>query len=612
MGKNQCEQGFRDGARRKWPRISLLTLGAGYLLWVFLYNSDAPSTSGGAGPRGRANFATGQPATTHNVTISDFNPQGSVSPTSAPDYSYYQQRIQLRPLISSTVARDEFEAWLQKQTTVSFERLLANIGDVELNNLSSTDGVAEGGVIASPSKQAPNYFYQWVRDSAITINTVVSHISNSSQSSGLNLTLVGTVLKYINNSCILQRTANPSGSLQPELEGLGEPKWEIDDSAFTGSWGRPQNDGPPLRAITTLNFLSTLNQSGHSLENVIDLYQKEFKTDLRLSFQSERELIEQALALDLNFVVKNWRKSGFDLWEEVNGQHFFTALCQLKAVSLGWNYYTNIRPEFDNEQKSISGGLHNSFEDILNFLLVDGGFLNPAKNYIVETPQILGQRSGLDIAILIGSLLTHDSEENSPNSDKFPFDVNDSGILNSLYGLVKQMEILYPVNHQRANLNLGVALGRYPEDIYNGVDTSEGNPWFLATSAAAEVLYKVIWHYQSLNQDLVIPLDGWQSEFWSLIFERIDFSLQGQDTWQLVIPYHSPAYNQTMVSLFTLGDSFLDKVREHVSDEGEMSEQFNRYTGFLQGARHLTWSYGAFWSSRRWRDQALKALNAPN
>lgn len=620
MSKTRLEHQLHSGNRRVWPKLAILFLASSLLVWT--------CTNGGVHKRDQPDLRhrsswdelysaptrtrDSSSSTTHNVTVSDFYAQPPATSTSSPDdaYSYFQQRIRLRPLIGSTIARDEFEIWLQQQSVLSLERLLANVGDSNLNSLHKTDHVAEGAVVASPSKHAPDYFYQWIRDGAITANTIVTHVleSSSQTSSSLNITLVGTLLKYINNTYVLQRTDNPSGSWSPNLKGLGEPKWMVDNSPFTDNWGRPQNDGPPLRIITTLNFLRVLRQSGKSLEQVIDLYQQQFKSDLKLVFQNERELCDKLLFPDLNFIINNWREPSFDLWEEVNAQHFFTALCQLKAVKMGWDYLVNIRPDFDDKQSSLASRLQTNFNDILKFLLLDGGFLNPGKNYIIETPQILGTRSGLDIAVLIGSLLTHQFSD-AASSDNVPFDVDDTAIMNSLHGLVKQMKILYPVNHQRANLNLGVALGRYPEDVYDGVGTSEGNPWFLATSAAAEVLYKLIWRYDNLQRDVVIPLDGWTSEFWSLIFDTVDFTLKDSENWQLVLPYHSPAYNQTMISLFTLGDSFLDKVREHVSDEGEMSEQFNKYTGYLQGARHLTWSYGAFWSSCNTRNEVSKKLN---
>lgn len=62
------------------------------------------------------------------------------------------------------------EDWLQEQRNVSVERVLDNIGPS-----GPHPSVLPGVVIASPSQAHPDYFYQWIRDSALTINSIVSH-----------------------------------------------------------------------------------------------------------------------------------------------------------------------------------------------------------------------------------------------------------------------------------------------------------------------------------------------------------------------------------------------------------------------------------------------------
>lgn len=36
--------------------------------------------------------------------------------------------------------------------------------------------------------------------------------------------------------------------------GLGEPKYYVNGQVYTGPWGRPQRDGPALRATTLMKF----------------------------------------------------------------------------------------------------------------------------------------------------------------------------------------------------------------------------------------------------------------------------------------------------------------------------------------------------------------------
>jgi len=48
--------------------------------------------------------------------------------------------------------------------------------------------------------------------------------------------------------------------------------------------------------------------------------------------------------------------------------------------------------------------------------------------------------------------------------------------LATLEGLIDEMQPLYPIN---AN-GPGIGIGRYPEDLYDGIDSAtRGNPWYL-------------------------------------------------------------------------------------------------------------------------------------
>lgn len=67
-----------------------------------------------------------------------------------------------------------------------------------------------------------------------------------------DLSLQTVIEEYINAQAYLQTVSNPSGDLSSG--GLAEPKFNVDLSAFTGSWGRPQRDGPALRAIALIDF----------------------------------------------------------------------------------------------------------------------------------------------------------------------------------------------------------------------------------------------------------------------------------------------------------------------------------------------------------------------
>ena len=115
---------------------------------------------------------------------------------------------------------------------------------------------------------------------------------------------------------------------------------------------------------------------------------------------------------------------------------------------------------------------------------------------------------------------------------------------------------LYAVNSVRADeagRPLGVALGRYPQDIYDGAGFGGGNPWFLSTLAAAEFYC-----------DLA-GISGGSSKK----------DLQG------------------------LAEAQFNRVIRHLDAYGSMSEQFSRENGYERGARDLTWSYVSYITAYR-------------
>lgn len=100
-------------------------------------------------------------------------------------------------------------------------------------------------------------FYTWTRDSALTFKCIVdTFIHNYSPS------LQTQIQNYISSQAYLQTVSNPSGNLASG--GLAEPKFNADMSAFTGSWGRPQRDGPALRATALITYSKWLINNGYA------------------------------------------------------------------------------------------------------------------------------------------------------------------------------------------------------------------------------------------------------------------------------------------------------------------------------------------------------------
>ena len=77
--------------------------------------------------------------------------------------------------------------------------------------------------------------------------------------------LQSVIEDYIGAQAVIQTIISPSGTLY-DGSGLGEPKFQINETAFKGSWGRPQRDGPALRAITLISYVNWLLDNGGESE----------------------------------------------------------------------------------------------------------------------------------------------------------------------------------------------------------------------------------------------------------------------------------------------------------------------------------------------------------
>ena len=90
--------------------------------------------------------------------------------------------------------------------------------------------------------------------------------------------------------------------------------------------------------------------------------------------------------------------------------------------------------------------------------------------------------SGSDIAVILAAL--HGSRD-----ERF-LRVFDDRILSTAFQLSRAFRKIYRVSFIH---DLGIAMGRYPEDMYDGYEVRlpGGNPWVLDTLALGEFYYRV-------------------------------------------------------------------------------------------------------------------------
>lgn len=375
-----------------------------------------------------------------------------------------------------------------------------------LENLNHED-IRRGAVIASPSKNDPDYFYHWTRDAALVQDSLLqAYLAKPSEE--LSKKLTENFINWVEFEYRAQRSSSFTTA------ALGEPKFNVDGTVFAGPWGRPQNDGPALRALTMSKWALALIQAGR-------------KEWVRQYLYSSDLPATKIIKTDLEYTSRNWQVPSFDLWEEVSGLHYYTLSIQKKALILGAALAEKMDDPFAGRYYREQAVYVN--DELLKFTDSIHGFVIATRN---QTDGWTNKKSKLDVAVVLGTLHGYLDQENL------------EAVAITAQNLEQNFRSLYAINKQK---NLSTAIGRYPEDVYDGNGFSGGNPWFLATHAYAE--------------------------FYCKLSQRNGGSLNLQQK----------------------GIGYLYRTLTHVDRRnGEMSEQYSRQNGYLMGASHLSWSYASF------------------
>ena len=438
---------------------------------------------------------------------------------------------------------------MSEQKTYSIQYMMENISPV---------GTAPGAVVASPSRDNPNYFYHWVRDASLVTDVVVGL---DELATGQDKVLYDRTLDdLIDFSRQLQLTPNPSG-------GLGEPKFNADGSPFQGAWGRPQDDGPALRAIALTHLANDWLDDGQ-----VGL--------VRQKLYDAGATAQTVIKADLDYVASHWTETCFDLWEETRGHHFFTEMVERRALLDGADLADRLGDKTASAWYRQQAG---QLEDEIN------RHWDAGRGIIIATLDRDGgldyKQSGLDAGTILGVL-------RGWRGDSF-FAPTDSRVQATVNALEKTFGDLYPINHDGLP---GVLIGRYPEDRYDGyTSNSQGNPWVLLTNAFAEYYYRVASTYRDAG---VIHIDSTNTRFFRALSPKWSKAFRSGQAFRA----GSQGFTQIIQQIQQRGDDFLEANRRHGLSAGHFSEEMNRQSGYMQGANDLTWNYAsyltAYWSRR--------------
>lgn len=407
----------------------------------------------------------------------------------------------------------------------------AELAQSHLRENISPPGAARGAVIASPSLSDPPYFYHWIRDAALVMDQL-----NPQDESDREM-----LRDYARFSRQNQQTLT--------LTGLGEPKFNADGTAFNLEWGRPQNDGPALRALTLMRYrLSTADK-----------------------------VADEVIWTDLDYIAGIWLNPSYDLWEESLGEHFYTLMVQRAALETGARFAWDIVGDGDrgNRYQNQASRITQRLEH----------FWDSSQKRIVATRTWSGvplyKIANLDTAVVLAVL--HSRAKTGS------FSLRDDRVAATVVQLEDTFRELYPLNRDSAeSLPLPPAMGRYPEDLYDGATNIGGNPWFLITLGFGEFYLKKA---RALTKDGQLQITSLNLDFYQRLVPpplmlSLGHNLSDKDS----------LFHVLIDGLRTRGEGFLTRAKRSAGADGRLSEQFHRSTGQMTSARDLTWSYAALLS----------------
>ena len=342
---------------------------------------------------------------------------------------------------------------------------------------------AKGSVLASPEianwDPEPDYFFHWLRDSAIVMRTVAELMEDADNERERerwrghfeDFVRFSLMLSKLDGAAFVTRNDYRRATrddfqkfLRPEAEIgalsgdklLGEPRFNPDGSIDVLRWSRPQYDGPALRALACLRYLA----GGGALTD-----------DLAA-----------LLRLDLDFTVHHAGERCIGPWEEgdENTHHYYTALVQLGALVHGRAFVDDARR--DAAEEKLRDGLEQHWSE-------------PHQVYMAMRPARADSADDLvDAAVLLAVL-----DADLPHG---PHSVEDPRVQKTQHALEDLFAREFPINSGRA----APALGRSRGDRYFG-----GGAWYPTTLAAAGLCYRRAQRSEQVGAALIARGDAFMT-----------------------------------------------------------------------------------------------------
>jgi glucoamylase len=368
---------------------------------------------------------------------------------------------------------EPLDQWVERQYRHSASALMRSVSPVEIVKVrpgfAQTIRPLRGSIVASPILGAydpePDYFFHWLRDSAI----VVDALRMLFEDPGIDIDPLAHFADFVQFSLSLQNLDGRRLSDSPWREAVapdfrqfirteedlakahgealaGETRVNPDGTLDISSWPRPQNDGPPLRAIALLHWQAAAPLDGRVAAAV-----------------------DALLRADLRFTLRHWREDCFDIWEEEKGLHYYTLRAAATALEGGSDWFERHGERADAaacrvDASAILRMLDSYWREDLQFY----------KSRVLESNAPSAKE--LDISVIFAAI--------HAGGGALSHSVRDPRMHATLARLEALFEGEYAINRNRG-VGRGPAMGRYAGDVYYS-----GGAYYFSTLAAAEFCFR--------------------------------------------------------------------------------------------------------------------------
>ena len=380
---------------------------------------------------------------------------------------------------------EPLEAWVEREYRHAAAAMLRSVSPLDI--LKTRPGFGQtirprrGAIVASPVLAAydpdPDYFFHWYRDSAVVVDALGllferAHAARDAPPSpgSEGARLRGHFADFAHFSLELAQldgralVAAPawrskvredfrqfvrSDAELAEVHGdavAAETRVNADGTLDISKWGRPQHDGPPLRALAVLRWMQRTALDGELSTAASTL-----------------------LRADLAFTLHHARVPCFDIWEEELGLHYYTLCVSAAALEQGARWLD------EQGERAVARSCASEAESI--YCMLDGYWLEQ-EGYYRSRVLPSGERSSkeLDIAVVLAAI--HALGGRSSHSSQDP------RVHATLAQLAALFDRDYAINRERG-AQRAPALGRYAGDVYYS-----GGAYYFSTLGAAELCFR--------------------------------------------------------------------------------------------------------------------------